>query len=37
VIEIDIATGDILNQFDPEVGTFEFDGPFCVLRAPISE
>lgn len=37
VVEVDIATGDVLNQFDPEVGTFDFDSPFCVLRAGISE
>ncbi len=32
VYEINIATGDIVNYFDPNVGTFEFDGPFCVVR-----
>lgn len=32
VEEYDVASGSVLNSIDPEDGTFEFDGPFCVLR-----
>lgn len=35
VAEIEIGTGTVLNTFNPENGTFDFDGPFCVMRATI--
>ena len=35
VVEIEISTGTVLHQFDPEDGSFEFDSPFTVLLAPV--
>lgn len=35
VQQIMVSNGGIMNDFDPEDGTFEFDGPFCVTRASI--
>ncbi len=38
VTEFTTATGlPTGNSFDPVDGTFQFDGPFCVLRAPIRD
>jgi hypothetical protein len=33
ICEIEVSTGTVLHTFDPDDGTFEFDGPFCLLRA----
>lgn len=35
VQQIMVSNGGIMNDFDPEDGSFEFDGPFCVTRATI--
>lgn len=35
IIEIRISDGNILHRFGPNSGEFEYDGPFCVVRADI--
>jgi hypothetical protein len=35
VAEVQTSDGAILHSFSPEDGTFEFDGPFCILRVAV--